>query len=791
MKDAGSRLRVDPEHLRAMVRLDDLGFATTAELSPLEGALGQERPLAALALGMELQRPGYNVYVMGEYRTGRLSLVTRHLHALAARRPAPCDWLYAYNFEDARRPLVLSLPAGGGCALLRDLEALVESLLATFPAAFDSPSYQRARNGIERRYNQRFDAAVAGVERHALAQGVVVYRDGDSLSFAPTVDGKVLEEAVVAGMAEAEREALHRKMSALEDYLAEAMAELPQWKRRSNEELRQLHRDTIDRVLRPLLHPLRERYAEHPAVLEYLEAAREDLCRTAVEQLRAEGRDDAARRTFLQERYVPLLLVARDPQRGAPVVHEPHPDYGNLCGRIEYTAEQGVLSTHYRLISPGALHRANGGYLILEAERLYAEPEVWPALKRALQSGEIRMEIPGLAEAQPPMAALEPAPIPLSVKVVLVGPRELYYLLQELDEEFDEWFRVLADFEDDLPRSIASQREYARLLRALADGAGIGPLSVGAVGALIEYSCRAAEHQDRLSARIGDLAPLLAEAEHLRANSGMELITAQHVTGALEMREERGGRLSREVLSQMLDGTLLIDTTGSAVGCINGLAVLSVGQTHFGMPTRISATACPGTEGVVDIEREAELGLAIHSKGVMILSGYLSQKYARGFPLAMEARIALEQSYGSIDGDSAALAELCALLSALSGVPLDQSFAVTGSVNQYGAVQAVGGVNEKIEGFYALCAARGLSGKQGVIIPRANRPNLMLKPRVIEAVRAGRFAVYAVSSVDEAIGVLTGLSAGATDGEGNYPPDSVNGRTVARLRQMWTASHQP
>jgi predicted ATP-dependent protease len=777
-----------PESLRERVAPASLPFSSSAELEPLDAVLGQTRALDALRFGVAMRREGCHVFVMGEPGTGRLSLTDGFLRNTAREQAAPDDWLYINHFAEPREPLALRLPCGLGRTLQNDLEFLVDQLLNTVPAVFESPSQQQRKNAFNRAFAQRYNDAICQVERRAKTLDVALFRDGESISFALLGNGAPLDDAGFAQLPQETREAFHEHVRALEDYLGEVLVELPQWKRDLGEQQRQLNRDTLAQAVEPLLQPLETRYREWPDVLGYLAALKDDLLR-APSEAAADERDEAARRAGLLDRYAPKLLVSHHPEDGAPVIHEPHPTYSNLFGRIDYLNEQGTLITHHRLIAAGALHHANGGYLLLEAEKLLAEPFVWPALKRVLQTGRIKIESPLAAEQGLALAmTLNPALIPCRIKVVIVGSRELYYLLQEMDEEFDGLFRVLADFEAALPRDAASLLHFARLVKHHAERDGARSLSAAAVALLAEHSARQAEHRRKLSARIGDSLQWVAEAERMREMDGDALIDAHHLRRAIAAHEWRTGRISQEILDDMLDGILLVATDGEAVGQVNGLTVMEIGATRFGTPARITATVYPGSRGVVDIEREAELGQSIHSKGVLILAGYLGNRYARNFPLGISANLALEQSYGYIDGDSASLAELCALLSALTGIPLRQSFAVTGSINQHGEVQAVGGVNEKIEGFFRLCQARGLTGKQGVIIPRANCRNLMLKEEVVEAARRGEFAVYAVAGVDETLELLTGLAAGQPDAKGHFPKNSVNARAVERLRALYRAS---
>ncbi|BBA36489.1 ATP-dependent protease [Methylocaldum marinum] len=763
-----------PAALRARVRPEELPFETTEDLEPFRGMLGQDRAHSAIAFGVAMERPGYNIYVMGEAGTGRLSLVTHYLRARAQERASSGDWAYINNFDDPRKPLALQIPPGRGKTLLADIETLVDNLLATFPAAFENPAYQRRKTDIEREVKQRYDQAIDKVERRAKDRKIALFRNGDSVVFSPLVNGKPADEDDFAALPDSEKAGFHSHVRELEDYLNELLSEMPQWKRESINRQRQLDESTIDEAIEPLLSGLYQKYAELPAVLQYLADLRRSLTRVVAEHLAEdhghEPHEESTKREILIAHYAPRLLVSHSPDAGAPVVYEANPTHPNLFGRLEYVSEQGTLTTHYRLIYPGAMHLANGGYLVVEAEKMIAEPHVWPTLKRTLKSRHIKIELP--AEEQPAVApTLDPEVIPLSVKLVLVGSRELYYVLQSMDPEFTELFRVLAEFDDNIPLTPASVVDFARLIKTHAEADGYKPLSAAAVARLIEFSAREAEHREHLSARVHDVFELVAEAEHFRGED--ETITERHIQKALAAKEERLGRVSRRLLEDMLNDTILINTDGDSTGRINGLTILEIGDGRFGIPARITATIYPGDLGIVDIEREAELGQAIHSKGIMILSGYLGHKYASEFPLAISANIALEQSYGYVDGDSAALAEVCALISALTGIPLAQAFAVTGSINQYGEVQAVGGINEKIEGFFRLCRARGLTGRQGVLIPKANIRNLMLNEDVIEAVRHRAFAVHAVNTVDQTLELLTGRKA-----------EDINRLAVAKLRQM-------
>ena len=620
-------------------------------------------------------------------------------------------------------------------------------------------------------------------------KNIALFRDTESITFAPIRDNKVLDEEQFNQLSQEERDTFHKDTEALEDSLGDELIELPQWRRALVEKNRQLDNVTIRMAISPLFKELTDRYQNIDNVITYLSEIKKDLGETIkdlfVQTQSLKGISDSTKKQLLKDQYQPNILINYKENTGSPVIYEPNPTYQNLFGRIEYSSDQGALTTNYQRICPGSLHRANGGYLILDADKLLNSPFVWEGLKRALKSGRIEIEEP-YSELGINTVTLKPEVIPLNMKVILVGSTEIYYLLQDLDDEFNEMFRILADFDYDIPRNADNMQAFAQLMEQQAHDSGAKPLAESAVISLMEHSCRLAEHQQRLSAHINDALEIIGEANFLCKSTEID---SSDIEQALSAREYRNGRIAQSILEEMLDGTILINTSDSVIGQINGLTVLEVGGSSFGAPSRITVTVYPGSRGIVDIEREAELGLSIHSKGVMILTGYLGSCYAQEFPLAISASIALEQSYGHIDGDSASLAELCCLISALTLTPIKQSFAVTGSINQYGEVQTIGGVNEKIEGFFKLCKGRGLTGEQGCIIPQANIRNLMLKQEIIDAVANNEFAIYAVANVNEALELLTGESVGKKDNNGEYPEDSLNFKAISRLKEISDLGH--
>ncbi|MDO6562345.1 AAA family ATPase [Amphritea sp. 1_MG-2023] len=781
--------RLSPDQLYRHCNTELLPFKTTETLEPYTGFFGQERAVEAMEFGIGMKRPGYNMFVMGNPHTGRFSFAIESIRAIAKKElKKTSDWCYLNNLEENRNPLVIQLPAGKGWVIKRDIKHLIEGILTELPAAFESPAYQRKKSKVERDFNRLYDQAIEKVDSLAREHSIAVYRDAGSIGFTPVSEGQGMDEAAFSQLPEDVRDEFTRNIAKLEEYLNEELANMPKWRREAGDKMKVLDRETARNAVAPLIQPLREKYHNFSGVSDYLSQLESNLVKNALDILEEdkpnEARTDLARRQYMENTFGVNMLVDNQKTKGAPVVFETHPTYDNLFGRIEYNSEMGALTTNFQLIRSGALHRANGGYLVLESEKLLEQPFVYGALKRALKSHEIRIENPMSEMTGMGTITLAPQSIPLHVKVVLIGTRETYYLLQELDHDFEKMFRVVVDFDEDVKREPATIRGYARLMKTLAGEEGLAPLNRQAVARLVEHSSRLTEDQELLSAHVGELVDLLCEADYKRIRQKDEIINDQHVEMALQAKERRTNRISSKILDSILNQTVLIDTDGEASGRTNGLTVLGVGDVSFGFPARITVTVHPGNRGIVDIEKEVTLGQPIHSKGVLILSGYLGHKYAKDFPLTLSASIALEQSYGYVDGDSASMAEICTLISALTDIPIKQQFAITGSINQYGEVQAIGGVNEKIEGFFNLCKTRGLTGTQGVIIPKANIRNLMLKREVVDAVAEGEFSIHGVATVDQCLELLMGRKAGQLKEDGSFTQRSVNAQVVKRLREL-------
>lgn len=755
--------------------------------------IGQDRAREALTFGLGIDANGYNLYVMGEQATGRYTLVHDYIARHVSQSPTPDDWCFINNFDDEREPFALRLATGESKKLVKEIDGLLDELLDTFPAAFDNPGYQRKKAAINRDFEQRYDQAIDKVEQYAQSQGVALYEEGGTISFSPIVAGKPITDTEFAKLDDDKRQHYYQLIDALEERLSEALIELPQWKRMSSEQLRKLKRDTAEQGIRPLLKELEHKYAGELGILKFLRQLKPHLIDTVVELLAEESREDKQdeydKRAILVEQYLPNVLVSHQVNAGAPVIYEANPTHQNLFGRIEYSNVQGSAYTNYRMILPGALHKANGGYLLLDADKMIQQPYVWESLKLALKFQQLKMDLPQHDVGMVNSVSLTPQQIPLKVKVVLLGSRDLYYTLQDYDDEFDEQFRVLVDFDHEIALNKTTLFDFVGRVRQQINTLGLQGISAKAMYRLVEYSLRMAEHQQRLSARFADVIELLNEAMFFCQQSGSHEMDVGHIEAALQAKTRRTGRVSKALLDDIKEGQILIDTQDKAVGKVNGLTVLEVGDSVFGTPARITATVYAGANGVVDIEREVELGQPIHSKGVMLLTGYLGVKYAQYFPLTLSANIALEQSYGHIDGDSASLGELVALISALTNIPATQELAITGSINQYGEVQAVGGVNEKIEGFFNLCVHRGLTGGQGVVIPKSNQLNLMLHKSIIDAVKNGKFHIYTIETVDEALELLMQKEAGQLNSKERYPKGSINYLAVNRLYNISNIVH--
>lgn len=780
-----------PDDLRRRCDPATLEFATTDDLEPLEELVGQARAIEAIRLSAEMRHRRFNLFVHGPEGTGRHAAVTRLLAEAAAGRPVPDDWVHVHDFDAPDRPRALRLPHGTGPKLRQAMADLVDDLAQAIPALFESEEYQSRRAAIEEEFGGRNETAFADLGRRARERGVAILRTPMGFALAPMRDGEVQKPDVIDKLPEAERAAIRDNVAKTQAELSAFLESLPRLEKDHRAAITALNAEMAEQVVDLNLSELRERFAGLTALDSHFDALRKDLIGNAELFMKAGKQGDegpfpmATARVHDTPRFhryaVNVMVSAPEDAAGAPVIVETMPTLANLTGRIEYIQQLGTLVTDVTLIRPGALHRANGGYLVLDARRVLGEPFAWEALKRCLETGEIRIIGAGERLGLAASGTLDPQPVPLDLRVVLVGDRFLLRLLEIHDPEFAQLFTVSAEFGPDMDWRTESQRMLARRVAALVRREGLRPVAADGVAALIEVAAREAGDRAKLSLLLGPLWDVLREADHRAGQEGAEAIARSHVEGAEAARLRRSDSVAERIHEMIARGTLMIGTRGSVVGQVNGLTVAELGGARFGWPVRITARVRLGAGQLVDIEREVKLGGPIHSKGVLILSGYLASHYLPETPLSLWASLVFEQSYGGVDGDSASVAELCALLSALAGVPLSQSLAVTGSVNQQGEVQPVGGVNEKIEGFFETCAVQGLTGRQGVLIPRRNVDNLMLRPEVVDAVAEGRFHIHAIGHVDEALELLTGLPAGRRALNGEFPAGSVNANVEMRL----------
>ncbi len=795
------RRRCDPE---------DLGFRITDELEEPLHIVGQPRAVEAIRFAVGIEREGYNMFAAGPSGTGKHSTIRQFLEGRAAKMRTPPDVCYVHNFENPHRPNMIMLPAGRGAPLHRDMAQLIEMAQAAIPRAFEGEEYRTRRRELDARFRAAHDRIFEDVQREAQEKSIAILRTPAGLALAPIRKGEIVSPEDFAKWPEGEQEKTRETINDLQEKLHTAMAQLPAFEREVREQLRELNQGITVYAVGHLIDDLRRRYDDLPEVQDYLDQVRKDLIEHADEFMRAgtagagdggqsgddENSDDilpggqAMVATQFFKRYTVNLLVDNGQRQGAPVVYEDLPNLQSLIGRIEHIARFGTLITDFTLIQPGALHKANGGYLILDAEKVLMAPFAWETLKRVLKSHEIKIESPERIMSVATTITLEPESVPLDLKIVLLGERMIYYLLSQYDPEFGELFKVGVDFEDAMKRTPDNVRMFARFLAKVIRHQKLRPFEAGAVARVIEHSSRLAEDAEKMSTHIRSLCDLLVESDYWASTNDNAHVTAEDVQLAIDTNIRRADRVRELSYEQIARKTMLIDTAGEVVGQVNGLSVMQLGKFPFGHPSRITARVRLGRGQVVDIEREVELGGPLHSKGVLILSGFLGARYCPDLPLSLGASLVFEQSYGGVEGDSASSAELYALLSALAEAPIRQSFAVTGSVNQYGRVQAIGGVNEKIEGFFDICRQSGLSGDQGVLIPDSNVQHLMLRQDVVDAVAGGKFRIYPVSTIDQGIELLTGVPAGERGPDGRFPKDSINGRVEARLAAFAEAARR-
>jgi predicted ATP-dependent protease len=785
-----SDCKVPVEKLRWVCDPAQFDFKSTEEFANLEGSIGQPRALAAIDFGLGMTNNGFNIYLAGEPGTGRSSTICSILKRRALEGSPPSDWCYVHNFAAPDAPLALSLPAGKGSELAAEMRELLDYVRGNIPNALESKEYETNRVAIVEQFQEKNGEMFSALEKEAGEQGFVLQRTVSGLVVVPQKEGRNFTQEEYEALEQGERDRLDAQGRDLTEKLNDVLRQVRENEKSLRDALALLDRELGLSAVGHHLNPLKEKYAGFQKVLRYLESVQEDLLLN-LEDFKPQApppqipglRIPKQEPTF--ERYEVNVFVENSPDDGVPIVNETNPTYNNLFGRIENVMQMGgVATTNFTLIKPGALHRANGGYLIVDAREVLINPFAWESLKRCIRNSEIKIEDVLEQYRFMTVVSLKPEPIPLHAKIIMVGSYMIYYLLFYLEPDYRKFFKVKADFDSKIKRTPQLMQDYALFVASHCRKEGLLHFDASGVAALLEHAARLVEDQERLSSQFMELSDLLREASYWASLDGAQLVDRNWVQKAVQEKTYRSNRIEERLQEYLADGTILCDTQGSVVGQINGLSVMTLADYTFGRPSRLTVRVTLGRAGMVNIEREVKLSGPIHDKGVLILTGYLGGKFARERPLSFSASICFEQSYEGIEGDSASSTELYGLLSALSGLPIRQGVAVTGSVNQHGQVQPIGGVNYKIEGFYAVCKAKGLTGDQGVMIPKLNERNLMLNDEVVQAVRDGRFHIWSVSDVDQGIEILTGVAAGKQAEDGSYPEGSVNFLVNERLKTM-------
>lgn len=744
--------------------------------------IGQDKALEALDFGIHMSAPGYNIFCAGPKGVGRTKLSLEAVKKYAATRPAPNDWCYIHNFETPHKPIVLKFPAFAGKVFAKTIKRMVDELKIALPIAFSDETYKNAAARIEQQYKDEKDSYFEALEKLVTEKNVAIVKTAAGVIVAPKMDGKVLEPEGFNKLPKAVRKTVLEQMTKAQKRLEAAVKDTPKWEENQQRQMCNLQTRTAGKVIKGVIGPVEKTFADNPKIIAYLRAISNDILENvhlfADSQASADIMD-------LWDKYAVNLLITNKPSGGAPVVHLTHPTLTNLIGKIERVQQAGTVLSDFSMIRPGALHQANGGFLIIEIHELLANPYAWNALKRSLLNKEVKIESASDDTSVFDVVSLDPDAIPLNVKLILIGETHLYYALAQNDDEFVELFKVLAQFSERMDRTKEAEIQYAALMRNIIKSENLNPISVPAVKRLVEHASRLSGDKNHLTTNLARLNDIIRESSYLADKSGSKTIQITHIDGALKSRKSRFGQSHTEMMELIARGIINIETKGFKVGQLNALVVHDSSTFSFGRPNRVTCQIRLGDGEFIDIERESELGGPLHSKGVMILSSFLAGRFGQNTPISLDASLVFEQSYAELDGDSASSVELYCLLSAVSGIPLNQAIAATGSVNQLGQIQAIGGVNEKIEGYFEVCKLQGLTGEQGVIIPISNVQDLMLPAEIVEAVKNKKFNIYAVKTVDEGLEILTGKKAGIPDKKGTYPAGTVNAEAADRLLQFF------
>ncbi len=783
--------KLDYTQVRRTCPDDFIQCEATHELEPLEDIIGQERAVKALQFGLDIKEEGFNVYVAGMPGTGKKTAIMSFLEQEAKDKPTPSDWCYVYNFRDAQKPNAIELPAGKGSEFVSDMKKFVEEAKKSLIAAFESDDYANRREETLKKYEEKKQGLINEMNKKAQKAGFMIQRSQIGMVITPVINGQLITEEQFNILPQSVKDDIQNNRKTLRDEMRTAFRHIRDIERESEATVEEFNKEVADFSMEPLLDSLKEKFGQIHDCEQYLMDVRKDILENLGAIIGAQKKPEnplqammGQRRTDPTERYKVNLVVDNKELEGAPVVLELNPGHDKLFGTIEKEARFGALFTDYTLVRGGSAHTANGGYLVLAIEDLARNPGSYETLKRTILNKKLEIESLMSRMGYVNTRSLNPEPIPFQCKVIIVGRTRFYYSLYQGDPEFKNIFKVKAEFDTSMERNDENVKQYAQFMCTLVDKENLKHIDGSGISSIVEFSSRLAADQEKLSTQFASVSDIIREANYYAGSNGSEYITGEHVRKAIEAKVYRSN-LIEEKLSEMIErGSILVDTEGLKIGQLNGLAVLSLGDHMFGKPSRITASIGVGKAGIIDIEKKAEMGGPTHTKGVHILTGFLTNRYAKKHPLSLTARLVFEQSYSGVDGDSASSTETYAMLSALSGVPINQRYAITGSVNQKGEVQAIGGVNHKIEGFFDLCKFRGLTSDQGVLIPESNVKNLMLREDVVEAIKEGTFHVYPIGSIDEGIEVLTGVPAGELDEDGKYPENSINYKVQKSLDQM-------
>jgi lon-related putative ATP-dependent protease len=776
-----------PENLRNVCDINIFSFNTTEEVPPLEGIIDQHRAINAIKFGLGIKSSGYNIYVAGLTGTGKTSIIKSFLEKIEEKGNTPDDWCYLYNFKDADTPIVVSLPAGMGKVLKRDMDELIDNLKIEIPQAFQSKDYGEKINRFTLESQKMEQKLFAEIEKEAKESGFVIKGTKMGLMFFPVVNGKTIDDNEYEKLEADKKRDIERKRIELEPKIKEFFRNVRMIELERKKKIEEINKKIGLFVVGNRIDDLREKYRNFPKILSYIDDVKENILKNISDFLPPESEhtltsQDQPPKGFIE--YKVNVVVDNSETKEVPIVIEPNPTFYNLFGRIERKALFGTLITDFTMIKAGTLLRANGGYLVVNAIDILRNIGVWEGLKRCIKNKEIRIEDLGEQYGLIPTIGLRPQPIPLNIKIIMIGSPEIYHLLYIFDEDFRKIFKVKADFNYIMDRTKEHIMDYASFISSRCKEEGIKHFDREGVAKVVEYGSRVVEDQDKLFTRFSDIADIIREAGYWADKDDSKYVTGRHVDKAIKEKIYRSNLIEERIREMIEKGMILIDTKDMVIGQVNGLSIYDLGDIRFGKPSRITARTFMGKSGVINIEREAKLSGKTHDKGILILSGYLGGKYAKDKPLTLSVSLCFEQSYGEVEGDSASAAELYALLSSISEIPVKQGIAITGSINQHGDIQPIGGVNEKIEGFFEICKIKGLTGEEGVIIPYQNTKNLMLKEEVIKAVREGAFHIYPIKHVDDGIEILTGVNAGIKMDDGSYEKDSFNYIVDKRLKEL-------